>query len=338
MAAAACLAIANTAKYASALWDPVVILMAASAAWPSHGRKPAIRHAAIISSYLVILLTLLIVVATISNRDYIIGIQATTLARQPGPTSALTVLHESWSWTQILALTAMAGLAAVWWHESESSRRVLALTLAGAGLLAPLNQARLHTEVSLIKHTDYGAWFVAILGGYLISRVMRGNLVRRALAGLAVLASIGGTAVVGYPQAVAVYSGWPDSTRVLAIIRPLAANSHGPMLLQNPAVFEYYLKTGGNWRLVTGQSSIRLPSGRTIDISPVGRPGIPGPYLRFIKAGYFKIIVLNDNRHDPYDGPLISAISRNPRYVEVGRTSRQAGNFIVWKYRPGRRH
>ena len=336
MAAAGALALANATKYASALWDPVVIATAVSSAWSAHRRKPAIRQAAIVTSYLLILLALLMMLATIANRNYIIGLASTTLARKSGTTGALTVLHDSWSWTGILAITALAGLAVIWWHERDAGRRALAVTLAVAGLLAPLNQARLHTDVSLIKHTDYGAWFAAILAGYVTSKLMTGNWPSRAIAAAAIVASIACSAAVGYPQAQGFYYGWPNATRVLAIARPMIKKTHGPLLLQNPAIFEYYLKIGYQWKEITGQNSIRLPSGRTIDIAPVGSHGIPGPYLAFVRSGYFKVIALNDYGRDPYDGPVIRAISSDPAYVEVGRTPWQDGNFIVWEYRPRR--
>jgi hypothetical protein len=336
MAAAGALALANATKYASALWDPVVIAIAASTSWPAHRGKPAIRQTAIITAYLVILLALLLMLATIGNRDYIVGIYTTTLARKAGTTGTLMVLHDSWSWTEILAITALAGLAVIWWCERDAGRRALAVTLAVAGLLAPLNQARLHTDVSLIKHTDYGAWFTAILAGYVMSELMKGDWARRVIAATAVVGSIVCTAVVGYPQAQGFYYGWPNATRVLAIIRPMIGKTHGPMLLQNPAIFEYYFKIGNQWKRINGQHGIRLPSGRTIDVAPVGSPAIAGPYLAFVRTGYFTVIALNDYAGDPFDGPVIRAILSDPDYVEVGRTPWQDGNFIVWKYRPRR--
>ncbi len=175
MAAAGALALANATKYASALWDPIVIATAASTSWSAHRGKPAIRQTATITAYLAILLSLLLMLATIVNRDYLVGIDATTLARKAGTTGTLMVLHDSWSWTEILAITALAGLAVIWWRERDACRRALAVTLAVAGLLAPLNQARLHTDVSLIKHTDYAAWFTAILAVYVMSELMKGG-------------------------------------------------------------------------------------------------------------------------------------------------------------------
>jgi hypothetical protein len=336
MAAAAALALANATKYASALWDPVVIAAAASSAWSAQGRKPAIRQAAIITSYLLILLALLLMLASMANRNYFIGIYTTTLGRRTGTTGALTVLHDSWSWTEILAITALAGLAVIWWQGRDPGRRALAATLAVAGLLAPLHQARLHTDVSLIKHTDYGAWFTAIVAGYVMSELMKGGWPRRVIAGAAVVGCSVCSAVIGYQQAQGFYYGWPNVTRVLDILRPMVTKTHGPMLLQNPAIFEYYFKIGAQWKRITGQNSIRLPSGRTIAVAPVGSDGIPGPYLAFIRAGYFKLIALNNYGDDPYDGPVVRAISHDPAYVEVGRTPWQDGNFIVWKYKPRR--
>lgn len=336
VAAAAAATLANATKYASALWDPVVVAIAVFSAWPLRGRKVAIRHGAVIASYLVIFLVLLLAIATVANRNYVIGIDATTLARQTGTTSAAQILYDSWSWTEVLAMLALLGLAAIWRSQRAASSRALGLTLALGGLLAPLNQARLHTDVSLIKHTDYGAWFTAMIAGYLISELMDGSWPRRALSAGLTAAVIVCTAVIGFPQARGFYYGWPNTNRVLAIMRPLVRNTSGPILFQNPAILEYYLKIGAQWKQITGQNSLRLPSGRTIAIAPVGGQGIAHPYLALVRTGYFKVIALNDYGNDPYDGPMVKLISADPDYVEVGRTPWQDGNFIVWIYRSRR--
>ena len=46
------------------------------------------------------------------------------------------------------------------------SRRLRGLLLlASAGVLVPLEQARIHTLTSLNKHVDLGAWFAAVAAG-----------------------------------------------------------------------------------------------------------------------------------------------------------------------------
>jgi hypothetical protein len=301
------------------------------------GRKGAIRNGAVIASYLVIFLVLLLALATVANRNYVIGIDATTLARQSGTTSAAQILYDSWSWTQVLAIPALAGLAAIWRIQRAGSSRALGVSLAIGGLLAPFNQARLHTDVSLIKHTDYGAWFTAIVAGYLMSELMSGGWPRRTLSAALAAAAIVCTAVMGFPQARGFYYGWPNTNRVLAIMRPLVRHASGPILFQNPAILEYYFKIGAGWQQITGQNSLRLPSGRTIAIAPVGGQGVARPYLALVRTGYFKVIALNDYGNNPYDSPMVKLISADPDYVEIGRTPWQDGNFIVWMYRSGRR-
>src|SRR5258708_19629250 len=123
-----------------------------------------------------------------------------------------------------------------------------------------------------------------------MSELMKGGWPRRTIAATAVVGSIVCTTVVGYPQAQGFYYGWPNATRVLAIIRPMIGKTHGPMLLQNPAIFEYYFKIGNQWKRITGQHAIRLPSPRPIHVPPVGSPAIAGPYLAFVRTGYFKVI------------------------------------------------
>jgi hypothetical protein len=99
---------------------------------------------------------------------------------------------------------------------------------------------------------------------------------------------------------------------------------------------EYNFKIGTRWKQITGQNSLRLPSGRTIAVAPIGSDGVAGPYLTFIRSGYFKVIALNDFGHNSYDGPVVAMIKNDPNYVVAGTTGWQDGNFIVWKYEPGR--
>jgi uncharacterized membrane protein YjjB (DUF3815 family) len=61
------------------------------------------------------------------------------------------------------------------------SRRLRGLLLlASAGVLVPLEQARIHTLTSLNKHVDLGAWFAAVAAGYAADLVIRWTRFRSA--------------------------------------------------------------------------------------------------------------------------------------------------------------
>jgi 4-amino-4-deoxy-L-arabinose transferase-like glycosyltransferase len=337
--AAAALATANSAKYATAIFDPTVIALAALTALTcAHSRKEAIRLGVITASYTAICLIGLLAVATARNQYYVTGLLATTLGRPAGGDSTATILSTFWPYMKVLGpVAAVTGLACLR-LERGPYRRLLILMLLATGLVAPLNQLRIHTSTSLAKHEDFAAWFVALALGYGLAAVMRGGRVRQAVAFLAALAVIGASAVIGWPTAVVGDDYWPDTTQVVAVMRPLLARTGGEVLFQNASILDYYIGPAYHWdaiwERISGQGSLRLPSGRTVDDASVGSAGVPAPYIAAVRAGYFKLIVLNNDGTDTFDAALIPAIAHDRAYRLIARP----GVFLVWEYAPQPRH
>lgn len=170
LAATAALALANAAKYASAIFDPTVIGMACLCAFPRPGGKIAVRRAALLITCLT---GVIAVVVKIAGLYYSVGIRQTTLTRIEGGHSVAQVLGESWAWVGIAVVLAAAGAALGIAKQSSRWQKLLLVLLAGTGLLAPLEQARIHTTTSLDKHVDFGAWFAMIAGGYAIDVLLK---------------------------------------------------------------------------------------------------------------------------------------------------------------------
>src|SRR6266487_2653690 len=132
------LALANATAYYSALFDPVVILIALVTALGGYGRKVAAARAGILLATVGVLLTAGLL---IGGSYYLTGVRQTTLARVAGSDPALGVLADSWSWVGVIAVAAVCGVIAGWLSRAGGARIWLLALLASAALLVPLEQA-----------------------------------------------------------------------------------------------------------------------------------------------------------------------------------------------------
>jgi putative flippase GtrA len=171
----AVLALANAAKYATALWDPIVVGLAlcapviAKQTW-RYGITAATRFTAVLA-------LLLAAGLAVGKRKYIQGILSTTVARSSqqagmGQPPSL-VLHDAWSWVGLVVVIAATGALLLFLPSARARFAVLGVLLALAAVAAPLNQARIGTSTSLQKHVVFGAWFGCILAGYALARLLR---------------------------------------------------------------------------------------------------------------------------------------------------------------------
>jgi hypothetical protein len=331
MLCATALAAANCTKYATALFDPAVLgLVITTALTAQPDRKRAFRLGGIAGGYLAIILSTLLVIATTGNGYYSVGIAATTTSRASAGQTAGQVLATAWPVIEVVAPIALLGVVLCLWLERGSPHRLVIILLALTGALAPLNQVRIHTSTSLNKHADFGAWFMAIAAGYAISALSRGRYLQRAGITLAAVGAVAATFLLGVPFARFADSYWPNTAQVAAETKPLLASSRGELLFQNPSIADYDLghEIGWTsiWKRMSGQSSLRLPSGKTVNNAPVGSSGIPGPYISAIRRGYFQYVVLNNDSADPFDARLIPVLSGDPHYRLLGSPP----GFLIW--------
>jgi hypothetical protein len=327
--ASAALALSNAAKYASMIFDPVVVVLAALVVL-QHGRKVAARRAAAIVAYTVSLIVLLYALAGASGGEYATGIAQTTFARAGNGNSVLSVLTESW---QLIGVVLVVALVAILVALFDRASFLLVAALAGAGLLVPLEQARIHTLTSLNKHVDFGAWFAAIAVGYGAHRLL--SIVRpwglRAAAGAACAVLLVLPARAGFAQARAITTGWANSAKFISAFVPLVKSTPGPLLTDSPSLSESVLATGTDWERWSNTRSLRLPDGRSISV-PVAESGLPGTYAPFIAAGYFKLVALNYQL--PVDWSITRYLDQNPAYRLVASVPYGSFTFRIWKYEP----
>jgi hypothetical protein len=312
IAAGVALAVANAAAYSSALFDLFVLALAVLVAWPAVGGRAAARRAATV---LIVTAALLTAGVLVGGGSYLAGIGRTTLARVPGSASALAVLADSWSWAGLIFALAVSALIISWARRDGRARTALLAVLALAVVAGPVEQARLHTAASLNKHVGLGAWFAAIAAGYAIDRFIAAAPAGRAgtVTAGACVAALTFPAVLGASQSWQFSTDWPNATSFIAIFRPLAAHTSGPMLVEDPSIAEYYLGAT-HWRRWSSTRNIVLPSGASTG-NPTSQgivgAGNPATFDHYISQRYFTLVALNFADTTALDHQIRASLRRN---------------------------
>ena len=345
VAAGLVLALANAVAYASALFDPAVILIALFTAYPKPGGKTALRRIAIL---VIVLVTVLLAGLLIGGSSYLHGIEMTTVARASGAASALTVLTDSWSWSGLVLILAVGGIIASWASRQDRARTWLLVVVTLAAILGPIEQARLHTAASLDKHVGLGAWFAAIAAGYAVDRFIAAahgeRKTRNFVLGACVLA-LAFPVALGASQSWSFSTDWPNADSFVAILRPLVSHNSGHLLVEDPSIPEYYLPAGSDWMRWSSTRNIVLPSGRSTggpsQAAGVVGPGNAGTFAAYIAEGYFSLVALNYQDTTALDHSITTALRRNPHYhivqvvpygVEIPPLGQ--GTYVIWQYSP----
>ena len=344
LAAAVALAVANAAAYSSALFDPIVVVLALITAFPKPGGKQAAGRCLILLTATAVLLAGGLLAG---GSSYLSGVKQTTFARAAGAQSPLSVLTSSWTWIGPIVVLAVCAIVVSWAERQAGIRTLLLAVLASAAILGPLEQARLHTGISLNKHVGLGAWFAAIAAGYAVDRIIAASPAgrMRAITCGACVVALTFPVALGASQSRLFSSNWPNATSFTAIFRPLADNSTGRLLVEDPSIAEYYLPAGSHWQRWSSTRNIILPTGRNTG-GPTSRAGVTGDgnagvYAEFITAGYFSLIALNFADTTPLDHRIAADLRRNRHYhiIDVVPYGTEIppigqGTYVIWRYEP----
>jgi 4-amino-4-deoxy-L-arabinose transferase-like glycosyltransferase len=320
--AAELLALADATKYATALWDPVVILLAALTArggW-LRGSFRALRLLAYTGAVIYLLVRL-------GGRSYMAGILVTTLARQAGGVPPGNVLRDAAPWIGIVLLLALRAVVIARGRREQ----LLCALLAAAVLLAPLEQARIHTLTSLEKHVAFGAWFGAIAAGYVLARAVEDSKYWKWRIVPATAAVVLG---FGMLQANTFDARWPDAARATAAMRHVAQGTRRPILAEEAEIFRYYLGLPPGARLFTLKGFYYWDVAERKELT-----GIPALRLA-ISRHYFDVIELDFYFPDElsYEMATLDAVRANPGYRLIARIPWRDGSgsnfFMIWRYEP----
>lgn len=334
---AALMALANATKYASALFDPVVIGLAALSVAGRQGAKKGLGRAGYLT---VVSVGTLAILLTAGGPLYVTGVLSTTLARAAGTDSPLVVLTDASGWIGPACALAVIGVAvAALTRQSRYQVATLAL-LAAAALLAPLNQARIQTTTSLPKHVDFGVWFAAAAAGYAVARLSRVSRREPAHAATAVLAlglAILPIGMIGKIQASDFFQAWPNSSRVTAILRVLTVSHPGVYLAEDYDVAAYYLENSIAWNRWDDTWYFKY-------VQPPSFDPIYGSnaYRAAIAHHYFSLIILDFGDTAPMDKLITRYIRQSGRYHVIAEAPYWdkfgTGRFTIWAYQPCHAH
>jgi Dolichyl-phosphate-mannose-protein mannosyltransferase len=181
---------ANATKYATLIFDPVVVGLAAlqvsGEGWRRVGRRAAALSAATAAA--------LALAVFLAGRAYLNGILFSTLDRRAGSWAvfaairvpARAIVVDSWDWVGLVVLLgALALVVAVAVQDDRRRYGPLLALLGFAGILVTAESLHLHTVESMRKHDDIGIWFTSMAAGYVLARpaaLARGKTAKAALA------------------------------------------------------------------------------------------------------------------------------------------------------------
>ncbi len=346
IAAGAALALANATSYSTVLFDVLVLVLAALAAFPAPGSRVALRRVAVLLATVIVCLGAGLL---IGGSSYLNGFKATILTPVAHTDSPLSVLSSTWYWAGILVVLAVCGVAISAVRREGRAGTWLLAVLAAAAILGPAEQAWLHTAALLNEHVGVGAWFAAIAAGYaadrLIAPVPAGR--EQALMSVACVIALTFPVYLGAAQSQAFATSWPNATAFIAVLRPLADHGSGRLLVEDPSIAKYYLPSGREWRRWSSTRNITLPSGASTGnaaaTAGILAAGDAGTFANYIAHGYFTYVALNFTDTTALDHGLATELHRNPDYhtvqvVPYGTEIKPVGQgtYVIWKYEPHR--
>jgi glycosyltransferase involved in cell wall biosynthesis len=324
------LAFANATKYASAVFDPVVIALAFFAILGRHGLRPALRVSATLLAGLVMALATLLATAP---HAYLRGILTTTVSRAASNASPHLVLDRSWAW--VGAIACLAVLATLIATTQAARRKVtwatvgVLVVLAVAVLLAPGNHARIHTATSLSKHVTFGAWFGAVGAGWLLGE-LAGRRLRDIWRYPIVVGALLPVGLAGTTQAEHQYGEWSSASPLVSALRPLVAHQTAPVLVDSAEVPRYYL-----------QNELSLPHWIDTFYLAYTPPGTKtrmlgaAAYTAAVNDGHFSVIALDYGVQVKIDHAIAAAVHTSGRYAWVGDITAQSGHgrdtYVIWR-------
>jgi len=304
------LAGADAVKYATALFTPVVLVVAASATWRQSGGRNAIVAALTVACSWMALTVAAIATA---GRQYWQGITTSTVDRPDSSVSAAIIVQHAYVWTSLVLI--LAALGSVLAFRSKERARFLPAVLFAAALLVPAEQVRLHTTVSLQKHVVFGAWFAAIAAGYALARLSRVDR-GRGWAPVMAIPIVASTLFGSLGQASALFRVWPNSTDVIKVLRSAVVSHPGNYLAEDYDVEAYYLRAQVPWPRWSSTYYFRLPD---------AEPGAPS-YGEAINEHYFALVILNFGDTAATDREITADMRRAGGYHVLAH----AGEFTIW--------
>lgn len=344
---------ANATKYVTILFDPVVIVIAALQVADQGIRRLLTRFAALAAATG----CALGLAVFLAGSAYVKGIMFTTLDRQGGTQPVLgsvqtpsgTIIRETWSWIGVvLAFGVAATLLALLLRRDIKSVALPAL-LTVTSLLVTAEAIRLHSDESMRKHDDIGAWFTCIAASYAfayIPKMAGSGRMRRVVASVAGMAIVLSGAFYSIRSA-ASYEAAGDATYLTpySALRPYF-NDSGRYLFGGVTEYQvlYIDHLSVRWYDYVNDVYIKYPipgrggdshgqtPGRTCFALRAGCMYLEGPagYRAAIHAHWFTMISMVGSHGISQDKVIEQAVMQTSGYVLLTTL----GGMPTWIYAP----
>jgi len=347
---------ANATKYVTIIFDPVVILLAALQA--TDGLKGVLRRVLALSAATGLALG---VAVCLAGTAYVQGVMYSTLARNSTYQAFLggatlepphVILAESWGWTGVVIGLGVGALIWAMARRADGYRIALLGVLVFAGLLVTMEALRLHSDQSMRKHDDFGAWFACIAAGGLTGYVrdaLKGRS-RQYLAGALGIGVVTLSMLYYAPRAESTYEALPSPSIRIAggPLRLYLARSERMLLgglRDDELIYADHLAIP--WFQHFGDQYIKYPiPGRGGDSHGQTRglacftlgprcmylEGAAG-YRAAIHAHWFTLVSMLGSHGTPLDALIEKTVERTPGYVLLTRL----GGSPTWVYAPAYR-
>ena len=313
-------ALAVGVKYAGLLFVPTIAVLPVLAGWPERGRRVLWYPLAFGTAVAGLLLAAL----RLGGPAYMAALRSTTTNRAQGTTPVSTILRESAEWGGVLfALAVIGTIAYVWRVHTEPDEKIapagdrfrraaLGVVLTGTALLAPADQAHLHTDISFLKHIGFGLFFAAPMAGFGLARIM-GDYLRRPQFGIAAWSM---ALVLGMVQSNQLYHSWPSSGPFVSAFAKYT-KPHAKYLVEVPEVPIYYLmgRPDAQPDQFTSTYVITYFNNKGQELTG------PAGFTAAVQGGYFQVIAYNNDVTLAADGALAKALQASHAYYLAAKVN-----------------
>ncbi len=313
-------ALAVGVKYAGLLFVPTIAVLPVLAGWPERGRRVLWYPLAFGTAVAGLLLAAL----RLGGPAYMTALRATTTNRAQGTTPVSTIMRESLEWGGVLfALAVIGAMAYVWRVRTEPDEKIapaggrfrraaLGVVLTGTALLAPADQAHLHTDISFLKHIGFGLFFAAPMAGFGLARIM-GDYFRRPQFGIAAWSM---ALVLGMVQSNTLYHQWPSSGPFVSTFARYL-KPHARYLVEVPEVPIYYLMGRPDAQPDQFTSTFVITYYNSKGQLLTG----PAGFTAAVQGGYFQVIAYNNDVTLAADGALAKALRASHSYYLAAKVN-----------------
>jgi hypothetical protein len=330
------LLLANATKYASVLFDPVVIMLAALAL-RTEGWRRVWHRAAILAG---VTAFLLVIATLLSGNAYAKGILFTTIARKAGPgilnlspADPSAIIIFSWDRIGLIVVVGVLAMIVSLAVPRERSSFLLLALLALAGLLTTLEALHLHDLTSVNKHDDFGVWFTAMAAGYALARgaeLIRPSYAHAVWAVSALLTVPVALHFYGDHRPVATAANLSGASQIVPFLKVKSSDRYlmGGRLA-DVILYDFHITIP--WWRVVNDNYVKYPipgrggnasgsvQGRVCDTPASGCVYLQGPASAraAIRAHWFAVISFIGQNQLPIDRLELDTVAKTPGYLLI---------------------